>query len=48
MWLQVTAKTAELADFHMELMLNEAYQEAKAVMERNREVTPPARYGPEP
>lgn len=37
--VQVTSKTQELADFHMELMLNEAYEEVKAMMERNREVS---------
>ena len=27
--VQVTAKTQEVADFHMELLLNEAYDDAK-------------------
>ena len=33
---QVTAETQEVADFHMELLLNEAYGAAKAMLERNR------------
>ena len=33
---QVTAKTQAVADFHMELLLKEAYEETKVMMARNR------------
>jgi ATP-dependent Zn protease len=35
-WLQVTSKTQAVADFHMELLLKEAYEQVKEMVGRNR------------